>query len=79
MTEENIQAHLDDCSPHSSKFICRECGMVSENFTICKKLYCSQHSSEFICGDRECRISCSTCTSILQFKKNIIRIVSSDP
>ena len=43
MTEENIQAHLNDCSQHSSKFICRECGMVSENFTICKKLYCSQH------------------------------------
>ena len=32
MTEENIQAHLDDCSQHSSKFICRECGMVSEIF-----------------------------------------------
>ena len=30
MTEENIQAHLNDCSQHSSKFICRECGMVSE-------------------------------------------------
>ena len=53
MTEENIQAHLNDCSQHSSKFICRECGMVSENFTICKKLYCSQHSSEFICRERE--------------------------
>ena len=62
MTEENIQAHLNDCSQHSSKFICRECGMVSENFlvapfliqnfTIFKKLYCSQHSSKFIC--REC-------------------------
>ena len=32
MTEENIQAHLNDCSQHSSKFICRECGMVSEIF-----------------------------------------------
>ena len=32
MTEENIQAHLNDCSQHSSKFICCECGMVSENF-----------------------------------------------
>ena len=31
MTEENIQAHLNDCSQHSSKFICHECGMVSEN------------------------------------------------
>ena len=30
MTEENIQAHLNDCSQHSSKFICHECGMVSE-------------------------------------------------
>ena len=30
MTEENIQAHLYDCSQHSSKFICCECGMVSE-------------------------------------------------
>ena len=30
MTEENIQAHLNDCSQHLSKFICRECGMVSE-------------------------------------------------
>ena len=32
MTEENVQAHLNDCSQHSSKFICHECGMVSENF-----------------------------------------------
>ena len=32
MAEENIQAHLNDCSQHSSKFICHECGMVSENF-----------------------------------------------
>ena len=32
MTEENIQTHLNDCSQHSSKFICHECGMVSENF-----------------------------------------------
>ena len=30
MTEENIQAHFNDCSQHSSKLICRECGMVSE-------------------------------------------------
>ena len=30
MTEENIQARLNDCSQHSSKFICCECGMVSE-------------------------------------------------
>ena len=34
MTEENIQAHLNDRSQHSSKFICRECGMVSENFLV---------------------------------------------
>ena len=32
MTEENVQAHLNDCSQHSSKFICCECGMVSKNF-----------------------------------------------
>ena len=32
MTEENIQAHLNNCSQHSSKSICCECGMVSENF-----------------------------------------------
>ena len=32
MTEENIQAHLNDCGQHSSKFICHEGGMVSENF-----------------------------------------------
>ena len=32
MTEEDIQAHLNDCSQHSSKYICPECGMVSENF-----------------------------------------------
>ena len=32
MTEENIQAHSNDCSQHSSKFICHECGMVSEHF-----------------------------------------------
>ena len=34
MTEENIQAHLNDCGQHSSKFICRECRMVSENFLV---------------------------------------------
>ena len=38
MTEENIQAHLNDCSQHSSKFICRECGMVSEHFLVAKKM-----------------------------------------
>ena len=32
MTEENIQGHLNDYSQHSSKFICHEYGMVSENF-----------------------------------------------
>ena len=31
MTEENIQVHLNGCSQHSSKFICNECGMVSEH------------------------------------------------
>ena len=30
MSKENIQAHLNDCSQHSSKFICHECRMVSE-------------------------------------------------
>ena len=30
MTKENIQAHLNDCSQHSSKFIWRECEMVSK-------------------------------------------------
>ena len=30
MTEENIQTHLNDCSQHPSKFICHECGMVSD-------------------------------------------------
>ena len=30
MSEEDIQAHLNDCSQHSSKFICHESGMVSE-------------------------------------------------
>ena len=30
MSEEDIQDHLNDCSQHSSKFICHECGMVSE-------------------------------------------------
>ena len=38
MTEENIRAHLNDCSQHSSKFICRECGMVSENFLVAHAL-----------------------------------------
>ena len=38
MTEENIQAHLNDSSQHSSKFICRECGMVSENFLVAHAL-----------------------------------------
>ena len=49
MTEENIQAHLNDCSQHSSKFICRECGMVSENFTICKNCtVASIHQNSFV-------------------------------
>ena len=30
MSEEEIQVHLNDCSQHSSKFICHECGMGSE-------------------------------------------------
>ena len=30
ISEENVQAHLNDCSQHPSKFICYECGMVSE-------------------------------------------------
>ena len=34
MTEENVQAHLNDCSQQSSKFICHECGMVSENVLV---------------------------------------------
>ena len=38
MTEENIQAHLNDCFQHSSKFICHECGMVSENFLVAHAL-----------------------------------------
>ena len=38
MTEENIQAHLNDCSQHSSNFICHECGMVSENFLVAHAL-----------------------------------------
>ena len=38
MTEENIQTHLHDCSQHSSKFICHECGMVSENFLVAHAL-----------------------------------------
>ena len=43
MTEENIQAHLNDCSQHSSKFICRECGMVSENFLVAHALLLIQN------------------------------------
>ena len=38
MTEENIQAHLNDCSQHSSKFNCHEFGMVSENFLVAHAL-----------------------------------------
>ena len=38
MTEENIQAYLNDCSQHSSKFICHECGMISENFLVAHAL-----------------------------------------
>ena len=38
MTEEKMQAHLNDCSQHSSKFICRECGKVSENFLVAHAL-----------------------------------------
>ena len=38
MTKENIQANLNDCSQHSSKFICCECGMVSQNFLVAHAL-----------------------------------------
>ena len=38
MTEENIQTHLNDCSQHSSKFICHEYGMVSDNFLVAHAL-----------------------------------------
>ena len=38
MIEENIQAHLNDCSQHSSKLICHECGMVSENVLVAHAL-----------------------------------------
>ena len=38
MTEDNMQANLNDCSQHLSKFNCRECGMVSENFLVAHAL-----------------------------------------
>ena len=38
MTEGNIQAHLNNYSQHSSKFICHECEMVSENFLVAHAL-----------------------------------------
>ena len=46
MTEENVQAHLNDCSQHSSKFICHECGMVSEIF--CDTCTCFIFNSKLI-------------------------------
>ena len=48
MTEENIQAHLNDFSQHSSKFICRECGMVSENFLWHMQFFYFQFQTYFI-------------------------------
>ena len=48
MTEENIQAHLNDCSQHSSKFICHECGMISENFLWCMHFFYFQFKTYFI-------------------------------
>ena len=49
MTEENIQAHLNDCSQHSSKFICRECGMVSEILQFVKNYtVASIHQNSFV-------------------------------
>ena len=64
MTEENIQAHLNDCSQHSSKFICLECGMVSENFLWHIHFY-FQFKTYFIFSR--------------QNLKKTIHIVSSDP
>ena len=76
MTEENIQAHLNDCSQHSSKFICRECGMVSENFTIVKNCtVASIHQNSFVVN-----VEFLVGHALLFYNlKNIIRIVSSDP
>ena len=48
MTEENIQTHLNDCSQHSSKFICLECGMVSENFLWHMHFFYFQFKTYFI-------------------------------
>ena len=48
MTEENIQAHLNECSQHSSKFICCECGMVSENFLWHMHFFYFQFKTYFI-------------------------------
>ena len=65
MTEENIQAHLNDCSQHSSKFICHECGMVSENFLWHMHFFLFLIQNFFIYSK--------------QNLKQTIRIVSSDP
>ena len=65
MTEENIQAHLNDCSQHSSKFICSECGMVSENFLWHMHFFYFQFKTYFIFSRQN-------------FLKTI-RVVSSDP
>ena len=65
MTEENIQAHLNDCSQHLSKFISCECGMVSENFLWHMIFFYFQFKTCFI--------------FLRQNFFKIIRIVSSDP
>ena len=66
MTEENIQAHLNECSQHSSKFICHECGMVSEISCGTCTSFCFQFKTYFIYSKQN-------------LKKNYIHIVSSDP
>ena len=48
MTEEIIQAHLNDCSQHLSKFICLQCGMVSEIFLWHMHFFYFQFKTYFI-------------------------------
>ena len=44
MSGENIQAHLNDYSQHSSKSICSECGIVSDiSCDTCTSLFSIQN------------------------------------
>ena len=61
MSEEIIQAHLNDCSQHLSKFICLQCGMVSEIFLSHMHFFYFQFKTYFIYSSQNLKKNYSGC------------------